>query len=521
MAYVVEGRKATQEELLEESWQSPGLRAQEKRRAALRLAAAAAATPNDASASSPSSARPPKQTKASPPSLRRHVPLPRLPADTIHIVGRPKAPVDLTKSQPWHLYTALLQAANLQDLPPASRDMVRIHPTNNTFTLSVAESARAQAYLRITSLTVSGKAFAVHIYAPPPDDALRGILYHAFDDFTDQAILEDLQASNPTLSVVNGRRMGKTPHILVTLIDTKLPRWICYHGVQLRLLPFHNKVEACFNCRSTGHRTDVCPKPRQDRCQRCGGDHPPPPEGSTPTCTPHCIICNGQHSTYSSNCKYRFVKKRKNPSANNATSKHTAGQARVSLTSANSITTSTPTSTNTGSQQSGCGNRSISKDRSISFPPLPNTGDGGGDRHQAHASRSRSRSRDSRRSSRSPSERRSRSRSARRRRSRSTGRPATTTQPQSSSSQQQPKRVAWDQGPPGSTKPTGPPAAASTDPQVRELAKENALLKSNITSLQSQIARLTGYIQTLETKVNNAMSPTSPSFNAPPYPDAN
>ncbi|KAH8027042.1 hypothetical protein HPB51_017203 [Rhipicephalus microplus] len=304
MEYIVEGQDVSPEELSDESWQSPGLRAQEQRRAALRLATAAT-KPTTTPASLPSS----KRVNTSPPQHRRRAPLPRLPADTIHIVGRPKSPVELTKLQPWHLYTALLQAAFLQDLPPASRDTVRIHPVNNTFTLSVADSARAQAYLRITSLTVSGNTFTVHLYAPPPDDALRGILYHAFDDFTDQAILEDLQASNPTLSVVGGRRMGKAPHILVTLMEPKLPRWIFYHGVQLRLLPFRNKVEACYNCRSTGHRTDVCPKPRQERCHRCGAAHPTPPEGSPPTCNPRCIVCNGNHSTYSSNCKHRYVQR--------------------------------------------------------------------------------------------------------------------------------------------------------------------------------------------------------------------
>ncbi|KAH7940264.1 hypothetical protein HPB52_022584 [Rhipicephalus sanguineus] len=177
----------------------------------------------------------------------------------------------------------------MQDLAPAFRDTVRIHPVKNTFTLSVADSARAQAYLYITSLTVSGTTFTVHLYAPAPDDALRSVLYHAFDDFTDEAILEDLQASNPTLSIVGGRRMGKAPHILFALTEPKVPRWILYHGVHLRLLPFHNKIEACFNCRSTGHRTDVCPKPRQDRCHRCCATHPPPPEGLPTTCTP-CYI---------------------------------------------------------------------------------------------------------------------------------------------------------------------------------------------------------------------------------------
>ncbi|KAH7982215.1 hypothetical protein HPB52_003445 [Rhipicephalus sanguineus] len=228
-------------------------------------------------------------------------PLRRLPADTIHIIGRPKSLVELTKLQPWYLYTALLQTACLQDLTPAPRDMVRIHPVNSTFKISVADSPRAQAYLRITSLTVSSNTFTVKLYAPPPDDA-HGILYHAFDDFTDQAILEDLQASNPTLSVVGGRRMGKSPHILVTLMDPKLPRWISCHGVQLRLLPLRNKVEACYNCRSTGHQTE-------EWFHRCGAAHRTSPEGSPPICNPRCIVCNGNHSTFSSNCKHRYVQR--------------------------------------------------------------------------------------------------------------------------------------------------------------------------------------------------------------------
>ncbi|XP_075556472.1 BTB/POZ domain-containing protein 7 isoform X2 [Dermacentor variabilis] len=151
MEIAVQGQEVTPEELSDTSWQTPGLRTQEQCRAALHLAAAA---------KSPRS----KQASASPPQPRRHAPLPRLPADTIHVVGHPKTPVDLTKLQPWHLYTALLQAASLQDLPPASRDTVQIHPVNNTFTLSVVESARAQAYLRITSLTVSGTTFTIHLY---------------------------------------------------------------------------------------------------------------------------------------------------------------------------------------------------------------------------------------------------------------------------------------------------------------------------------------------------------------------
>ncbi|KAH7957387.1 hypothetical protein HPB52_018406 [Rhipicephalus sanguineus] len=259
----VEGQEVSPEELSDGSWQSPGLRAQKKHCAALRRAAAAKTTTTTMAASPPPPLPPSKQTSAlaSRPCCRATIP--RLPADTIHVIASAMAPI-----------LRLTASSELARSPAC---------------ITTADSARARTYLRITSLTVSGNTFTLHLYDPPPDDALRGILYHAFDDFTHKAILEDLQASNPTLPIVGGRHMGKTPHILVALTEPKVPRWILYHGVHLRLLPFHNKAEACFNCRSTGHRTDVCPKPREDRCHRCGATHPPPPKGPPPTCTPSCI----------------------------------------------------------------------------------------------------------------------------------------------------------------------------------------------------------------------------------------
>ncbi|KAH7976918.1 hypothetical protein HPB52_021495 [Rhipicephalus sanguineus] len=226
---------------------------------------------------------------------------------TPHIVGRPKTPVDLTKLLPWQLYEALLKAASLPDQPPASRDKLRVHATNNTFTISVPDSVRAQAYLRITSLQIGDRTIEFHVYAPPPDDGFRGIMFNAYDSFTDDEILKDLQESNPSMPVVGSHRIGRTNHVLVTMVGDCLPRWIFYHGVYICLYPFYPRVDACFNCPEVGHRTDVCPHPKRNRCFRCGQEHPPTPQGTQPTCLARCIVCNGGHATNSSNCKYRFI----------------------------------------------------------------------------------------------------------------------------------------------------------------------------------------------------------------------
>ncbi|KAH7936342.1 hypothetical protein HPB52_021548 [Rhipicephalus sanguineus] len=131
-----------------------------------------------------------------------------------------------------------------------------------------------------------------------------------------------------------GRRMGKTPHILVALTKRKVPWWILYHGVHLRLHPFQNKVEACFDCRLTCYRTDVCPKPRKDRCSLCGATYSPCPDGSSPTCIPRCTVCNGNLSTNSSGCEHRYaqrpVRQKNLPPPNRSSSQQPADTNRSS-----------------------------------------------------------------------------------------------------------------------------------------------------------------------------------------------
>ncbi|KAH8024240.1 hypothetical protein HPB51_022359 [Rhipicephalus microplus] len=217
MEYMVEGTTISAENWSNGSWQpSPGFRAQEKRRLELRQA-----TPhlNGAHEATP----PRNDLKPHPPPLRRHGLLPKIPPDAIHM-GRPKTPVELTKLLPWQLYEALLKAASLPHQPPASRDKVRVHPTNNTFTLNVRESVRAQAYLHITSLQIEFRTIEFHIYAPPPDYAFRGIMFNAYYSFTNAEILKDLQESNPPMPVVDGRRMGWSKHVLVTMLGDCLPQ---------------------------------------------------------------------------------------------------------------------------------------------------------------------------------------------------------------------------------------------------------------------------------------------------------
>ncbi|KAH7989033.1 hypothetical protein HPB51_026513 [Rhipicephalus microplus] len=493
MECVVEGHTISEEEWSDDSWQSPGYRAQERRRRELQNQGKPVLQPctsENARAAVPE--RQP-QVKSRPPRLRRRAPLPRLPQDSIHIVGRPRTPIDLTKVPPWQLHDALLKAASLPDQPPASRDRLRTHPTNNTFTLSVIDSQRAQAYLRVKSITIGAATIELHVYAPPPDDAIRGIMFHAYDDFSDEEILADLQASNPTIPIVSGRRLGQTRHVVVALMTPNLPKWIFYHGTDIRLYPFYNRVESCFNCRKVGHRTDVCPMPRKQRCRRCGEEHPTPGQGETPACTPRCIVCNGAHNTGSSNCKYRFIKKAP-----------PTPQSKQEAQEPSSNIHRNPSHSDSSSRRSPS-----SRDHSASFPPLGNSSNQQQRRESrspSHTRRSGSRSAKRRGSRCRSHSRRPRSRSAQRRdsrpsshsRSKSARRSPSVSRSSSRGPGEASKSVAWQRGAPASL--------LFSDSQVRELAKENSALKAQISAQQSQIAKLTSYIQSLEAKIDRALS---------------
>ncbi|KAH7964019.1 hypothetical protein HPB51_027741 [Rhipicephalus microplus] len=201
-----------------------------------------ATSPNElrADKQSPHTPLPPPPPRL-PPELKRH-PLPRLPSHTYHIVGRHKTPIDLTRTSPGNLRRALLKAASLCDLDTAKRDRIRIHPKNNTFTVSMATTDRAIAYHRITSILLGeDRQNELHMYAPPPDDAMRGIAFYAHTFPTDDETLKDLQESNPDYQIVGNRRMAKAKNLLITLLGDHLPRWLLHCGGLIRVYLFFPK----------------------------------------------------------------------------------------------------------------------------------------------------------------------------------------------------------------------------------------------------------------------------------------
>ncbi|KAH7932009.1 hypothetical protein HPB52_025025 [Rhipicephalus sanguineus] len=264
----------------------------------------------------------PAPRRARPPPAPKRRPLPRLPPEDYKIVLRPQGSLNLADLGPARLTEALCAAAAFDSPEVLHIDQVRIHPTNNTITVSTPDENRAMAYLKITQLQVADQSCAMAVYAPAPDNSVRGIIFNAHSFESDNQIFNELRARNPTIDIVGARRLGKTRHFVITLAGHTLPKHVRYLAFTLWVYPFRERVEACFNCRQTGHRTDVCPKPKQNTCRRCGESHPQPIDGEELACPAQCVVCKGGHLTGSRNCKYRFLK-RKLPTTFKSTDKAT------------------------------------------------------------------------------------------------------------------------------------------------------------------------------------------------------
>ncbi|KAL1443917.1 hypothetical protein MTO96_045756 [Rhipicephalus appendiculatus] len=98
-------------------------------------------------------------------------------------------------------------------------------------------------------------------YVPAPDDSIRGVVYKAYTDESDEYLQAELTKKNSDIPIVNARRLGSSRHLVITFAGHTLPATIRFRCFTLEVHPFRERPEACFNCRKLGHRTDVCPLP--------------------------------------------------------------------------------------------------------------------------------------------------------------------------------------------------------------------------------------------------------------------
>ncbi|KAL1418151.1 hypothetical protein MTO96_026167 [Rhipicephalus appendiculatus] len=206
--------------------------------------------------------------------------LPLLPPGTIRVVFRPRGGLALNGAMAQPLMRALLGTAAGRDLGELH---LRIHPTNNTFTVATSHETTALHLVQLKELVLQTTTYPVAAYIAPPPAAVRGVISQAYWEETPEQMLQDLQTRNPDADIIAARRMGRTLSILITFAHGPVPHTIRYMSVVYRCTQYKGSPDACTNCRQPGHRYDVCPPPqkwplltvrRQARTARCSNLYP-------------------------------------------------------------------------------------------------------------------------------------------------------------------------------------------------------------------------------------------------------
>nr|XP_050049628.1 E3 ubiquitin-protein ligase synoviolin-like [Dermacentor andersoni] len=280
---------------------------------------------------SPPPASPPSKTACTT-TLRRHAPLPRIPAEDFKIVYRPGGGLDLRTTTNGALLQTLCTRATIDYASARTADRVPINPYNNSLTVSTPSEPRARLYLRVSELRLGAISYPLRAYMAAPDNALRGIIHNAVDSQTQDEIVQDLQSMNVNTpyAIADARQMGHSKSILITFVGTStLPSTIVFNCGVYHCHPFRPRAEACTNCWAPGHRAD------------------------------------GAHVTGSRSCGLRF--ERNGPSSPPATSKHQPPPPAPPTVPI----LKTPRPSRPRHHSVSRGAQSASRHRSVSFPPLP------------------------------------------------------------------------------------------------------------------------------------------------------
>ncbi|KAH8039808.1 hypothetical protein HPB51_009000 [Rhipicephalus microplus] len=170
----------------------------------------------------------PTPCRARPPPAPKRRPLPRSPPENYKIVLRPQGSLHLANLGPARLSEALCAAAGFDSPEVLHANQMRIHPTNHAITVSTPDVNHAMAYLKITQVKIADQSCAMAVYAPAPNNSVRGIIFNAHSFESDDKIFNELRARNPTIDIVSARRLGKTSHFVLTIAGHTLPKHVCY-----------------------------------------------------------------------------------------------------------------------------------------------------------------------------------------------------------------------------------------------------------------------------------------------------
>lgn len=120
------------------------------------------------------------------------------------------------------------------------------------------------------------------------------------EDTTRDITANVIVTKNPTAIAV--KRLSNTTIVIVLFAGLRVPTYVLYDGESLRCSLYRKQIDTCYQCGHVGHRTDVCPNPKDHVCRGCGTANPPQDH----QCKPSCQLCGGDHQMAEKACRARY-----------------------------------------------------------------------------------------------------------------------------------------------------------------------------------------------------------------------
>ncbi|KAH8038199.1 hypothetical protein HPB51_024730 [Rhipicephalus microplus] len=227
--------------------------------------------------------------------------LPRMPTSHFRVVVRPGGGLDVRTCRQLKVMQAILMAARL---PPvaAEEDIVCANAMQNIFVINTPSVSNANACCKVQEIFLADKKHSVSAYITPPGNTCRGVVRGIDPDLAELA-LQSLFVTPRNPMVLGVRRMKETPTVIGLFNGMKVPNYVHCGPNMLRCTLYKREIDTCRNCGRIGHRHDVCPRPTEKLCEKCG---------TSIIANGHeCVqtkyaLCEDAHHTGDRTCKNRY-----------------------------------------------------------------------------------------------------------------------------------------------------------------------------------------------------------------------
>ncbi|KAH8019480.1 hypothetical protein HPB51_019773 [Rhipicephalus microplus] len=215
---------------------------------------------------------------------KRRGPTP-LPKEDIKVIPRPHKGLTVKNIFGLELSIAVIKAC--RNSFGGESFLLRVHPGSNIIILSTPHEQVPGRLREINQLKIRGRIHPFNAYVADPEDVLRGIVHGLPPGTTQVDLMANLRIRTQGVKIERARMLGSWMSAIITFTGDVLPRCVYFMGAEAICYPYKPTVQVRKICRSTGHRTDVCPTPNANVCSKCGTCDPT--QGHE--CALNCAIC--------------------------------------------------------------------------------------------------------------------------------------------------------------------------------------------------------------------------------------